>query len=174
MNILQILPKLDVGGVETGTIDLAKELINRGHKVIVVSGGGKLVKNLIDISVKHIELPVHKKSPFTVIKCIKNLEEIIRIERIDVVHSRSRVPNIIAFFAARRAGAKFITTAHGYYSNHFISLIVTGYPSMTSRVPFTSLFICSKSSAKAALLSSSVFETIIFLNLKSGISEPLP
>ena len=113
MNILQILPKLDVGGVETGTIDLAKELINRGHKVIVVSGGGKLVKNLRDISVKHIELPVHKKSPFTVIKCIKNLEEIIRIERIDVVHSRSRVPNIIAFFAARRAGAKFITTAHG-------------------------------------------------------------
>ena len=126
MNILQILPKLDVGGVETGTIDLAKELINRGHKVIVVSGGGKLVKNLIDISVKHIELPVHKKSPLTVIKCIKNLEEIIRIERIDVVHSRSRVPNIIAFFAARHTGAKFITTAHGYYSNHFISR-VTGW-----------------------------------------------
>ena len=49
MNILQILPKLDVGGVETGTIDLSKELIRRGHKVIVVSGGGKLVKNFLCI-----------------------------------------------------------------------------------------------------------------------------
>ena len=126
MNILQILPKLDVGGVETGTIDLSKELIKKGHKVIVVSGGGKLVKNLIEMNVRHIELSVHKKSLFTIISSIKTLESIIRDERIDIVHSRSRVPNIIAFFAARHTGAKFITTAHGYYSNHFISR-VTGW-----------------------------------------------
>ncbi|MBU1912615.1 MAG: lipopolysaccharide heptosyltransferase II [Candidatus Omnitrophica bacterium] len=126
MNILQILPKLDVGGVETGTVDLSKELIKRGHKVIVVSGGGKLVKNLIEINVKHIELPVHKKSLFTILDSIKKLEAIIKDERVDIVHSRSRIPNIIAFFAARHTGAKFITTAHGYYSNHFISR-VTGW-----------------------------------------------
>ena len=126
MNILQILPKLDVGGVETGTIDLSKELIKRGHKVIVVSGGGQLVKNLIEMNVKHVELPVHKKSPVTILDSIKKLEAIIKDERVDIVHSRSRVPNIIAFFAARHAGAKFITTAHGYYSNHFISR-VTGW-----------------------------------------------
>ncbi|OIO34765.1 MAG: hypothetical protein AUJ70_00275 [Candidatus Omnitrophica bacterium CG1_02_40_15] len=126
MNILQILPKLDVGGVETGTIDLSKELVKRGHKVIVVSGGGQLVKNLIEMKVKHIELPVHKKSPFTIIDSIKKLEAIIKDERVDIVHSRSRVPNIIAFFAARHTGTKFIATAHGYYSNHFISRI-TGW-----------------------------------------------
>lgn len=126
MNILQILPKLDVGGVETGTVDLSKELIKKGHKVIVVSGGGKLVKNLIEMKVTHIELPVHKKSPFTIMSSIKALESIIKDERIDIVHSRSRVPNIIAFFAARHTGAKFIATAHGYYSNHFISR-VTGW-----------------------------------------------
>ena len=126
MNILQILPRLDVGGVETGTIDLAKELIKKGHKVIVVSGGGELVKNLIEMNVTHIELPVHKKSPFTIMSSIKALESIIKDERIDIVHSRSRVPNIIAFFAARHTGVKFITTAHGYYSNHFISR-VTGW-----------------------------------------------
>ncbi|MDP2921596.1 MAG: glycosyltransferase [Candidatus Omnitrophota bacterium] len=126
MNILQILPKLDVGGVETGTIDLAKELIKRGHRVIVVSGGGKLVTNLIDMGAKHIELPVHKKSPFTIAGCIKKLEVIIKDERVDIAHSRSRVPNIIAFFASRHTGVKFITTAHGYYSNHLISRI-TGW-----------------------------------------------
>src|SRR3989338_5031516 len=126
MNILQILPRLDVGGVETGTIYLAKELIKRGHKVIVVSGGGKLVKNLIEMNVRHIELAVHKKSPITILDSIKKLEAIIKDERVDIVHSRSRVPNIIAFFAARHAGAKFIATAHGYYSNHFISRI-TGW-----------------------------------------------
>jgi len=126
MNILQILPKLEVGGVETGTIDLSRELIKRGHKVIVVSGGGRLVKNLIELNIRHIELPAHKKSPFTIISCIKKLEAIIRDEHIDIAHSRSRVPNIIAFFACRHTGAKFITTAHGYYSTHFISRI-TGW-----------------------------------------------
>jgi len=126
MNILQILPKLDVGGVETGTVDLSKELIKRGHKVIVVSGGGKLVKDLVEMNARHIELPVHKKSLFTIIRSIRELEAIIKDEAVDIVHSRSRVPNIIAFFAARHTGAKFITTAHGYYSNHFISRI-TGW-----------------------------------------------
>ena len=126
MNILQILPKLEVGGVETGTIDLSRELAKRGYKVIVVSGGGRLVKNLIELNIKHIELPVHKKSPLSIIDCIKKLESIIRDEHIDIVHSRSRVQNIIAFFASRHTGSKFITTAHGYYSTHFISRI-TGW-----------------------------------------------
>ena len=32
MNILQILPKLNTGGVETGTVDLAKKLISAKQK----------------------------------------------------------------------------------------------------------------------------------------------
>ena len=46
MNILQILPELNVGGVETGTVDLAKYLVAQGHKSIVVSNGGALVAQL--------------------------------------------------------------------------------------------------------------------------------
>lgn len=121
MNILQILPRLDAGGVETGTVDLSKELVKRGHKVIVVSNGGKLVKDIVDADVKHIRLPVHKKSLITIIKMVKELERIIKEERIDIVHARSRVPAIISFFASRHTKAVFITTAHGYYSTHFLS-----------------------------------------------------
>ncbi|MFC1624270.1 glycosyltransferase [Candidatus Omnitrophota bacterium] len=124
MNILQILPMLDVGGVETGTLDLSRELVKRGHKVTVVSNGGKMVKDLIDANARHISLPVHKKSFFTVIKMIKKLETIIEKGQIDIVHARSRVPAIIAFFATRRTKASFITTAHGYYSTHFLSRIM--------------------------------------------------
>ncbi|MFA4991667.1 MAG: glycosyltransferase [Candidatus Omnitrophota bacterium] len=125
MNILQIVPRLNVGGVETGTLDLSRELVKRGHKVIVVSGGGRMVRALTDMNVKHVELPVHKKSPFTIIDSIKRLEEIIRLERVDIVHARSRVPGIIAFFAARHTGAAFITTAHGYYSTHLLSRVMS-------------------------------------------------
>lgn len=124
MNILQILPKLDVGGVETGTVDISRELIKKGHKVIVVSDGGCLVKELVDAGARHIKLPVHEKSIFTVIKMVKRLKYILKEERIDIIHARSRVPAVIAFFASRRTDAVFITTAHGYYSTHLLSRVM--------------------------------------------------
>lgn len=129
MNILQILPELFVGGVETGTIDLSAFLINSGHRVVVVSNGGPLVERLEAMGVKHYKLPVHKKSFFSVIKCVRELKIILQKEEIHVVHARSRVPAIIAFFAARSLAAGnlkghlpvFITTCHGYYSSHIFS-----------------------------------------------------
>ena len=70
MNILQILPELNVGGVETGTVDFAKYLVNNGHKSVVVSNGGDLVKDLEDAKVVHYKLPVHKKSIITIFQMI--------------------------------------------------------------------------------------------------------
>ena len=121
MNILQILPSLDVGGVETGTIDLARYLASHGHRSIVVSGGGRLVKGLDMPGARHYTLPVGKKSVLTIIKMIKALSNIIRDEEIDIVHARSRVPAIIAFFACKSTRKIFITTAHGYYKKHPLS-----------------------------------------------------
>ncbi len=124
MNILQILPKLDVGGVETGTVDLAKGLIKKGHKAVVISGGGRLVQKLESLGARHYALPVYKKSFFVIFKMIPEVEKIIRSEEIDIVHARSRVPAIISFFASRRVGVRFLTTAHGYYSTNLFSRIM--------------------------------------------------
>jgi lipopolysaccharide heptosyltransferase II len=124
MNVLQILPELNVGGVETGTVDLAKYLTKNGHKAVVVSNGGDLVKDLEEIKAIHYKLPVHKKSLFTILKMIKKVSEIIKNEKIDVVHARSRVPAWIAFFACRNTETIFITTCHGYYSEHFFSKVM--------------------------------------------------
>jgi lipopolysaccharide heptosyltransferase II len=124
MNILQILPNLNTGGVETGTVDLAKKLISAKHKAVVVSAGGKLVDDLISAGVRHYTLAVDRKSPINIIKMSKRLTEIIRIEKIDIVHARSRVPAWIAYIACYKTGCKFITTCHGYYSNHFFSRVM--------------------------------------------------
>jgi len=129
MNILQILPELVVGGVETGVVDFTSELIKRGHKAIIVSNGGPLVERLEAMGAKHYKLAVHKKSLFTILKCIRELRKILKEESVDVVHARSRVPAIIAIFAVRPlTGCNlkshlpvFVTTCHGYYSNHIFS-----------------------------------------------------
>ena len=121
MNILQILPSLDVGGVETGTVDLARQLVSKGHKAIVVSSGGRLVRELDKVGARHYNLPVGKKSLFTIIKMVGALRDIIRKEDIDIVHARSRVPALVAYFACKQTNRVFITTAHGYYKKHFFS-----------------------------------------------------
>jgi len=124
MNILQILPELNVGGVETGTVDLAKYLVAQGHKSVVVSNGGVLVARLQADGSKHYTLPVHKKNLFTMYRCVAKLVSIIQKEKIDIVHARSRVPAWIAFFACRKTEAHFLTTCHGYYSPHLFSKVM--------------------------------------------------
>lgn len=124
MNVLQILPSLDVGGVETGTIDLARYLAAHGHKAIVVSGGGRLVKELDAINVRHYTLPVGKKSLLNMIRMTKAIVDIIRREDVDIVHARSRIPAISAYAASRLTNRVFITTAHGYYRKHILSEVM--------------------------------------------------
>lgn len=124
MNILQILPELNYGGVETGTIDFVKYLKSNNHKAVVVSAGGKLVEELKAVGGIHYLLEVNKKSVFSILKCINELVKIIVKEDIQIVHARSRVPAWSAYFASRITNVPLITTAHGYYSRHFFSQIM--------------------------------------------------
>ena len=125
MNILQILPALNIGGVERGVVDLAKYLTRHGHKSIVVSSGGVMVSDLLKQSKSiHYQLPVHRKNPFSMFLMVRRLKEIIKKDDIDIVHARSRVPAWIAFFACRKTKAIFITTCHGYYSSKIFSYVM--------------------------------------------------
>ncbi len=123
MKTLQLLPSLEVGGVERGVVDLAKSMTARGHKTVVISSGGALVQELQRMGVTHYTLGVHEKSLFA-LRLVPQIVEIIRRENIDLVHARSRVPAWIAWLAARAAGVPFVTTCHGYYSTHLLSRVM--------------------------------------------------
>ena len=43
LTVVQIVPEMDEGGVEGETLDLAVYLADKGHRSIVISGGGRLV-----------------------------------------------------------------------------------------------------------------------------------
>ncbi|HNV87201.1 MAG TPA: glycosyltransferase, partial [Candidatus Omnitrophota bacterium] len=123
MKILQMLPALRSGGVETGTVDVARALKKMGHEVFVMSSGGGMVKELVKAGIPHITLPVHRKA-LTSLLLVKTVRDFIVRNRIDIVHARSRVPAWIGFLAARRTGAVFVTTCHGYYSTHAMSRVM--------------------------------------------------
>jgi len=123
MKVLQMLPSLDVGGVERGVIDLARSMKNRQEQMVVISSGGKLVAELQKMTIPHYELPIHKKSLMT-LSLIPKIIDIIRKERITLIHARSRVPAWVAWFVSWRTGIPLVTTCHGYYSNHFLSRVM--------------------------------------------------
>ncbi len=122
MKIVQILPELNSGGVETGVVDLTARLIKFGHQSVVISNGGELVKQLEAGGIKHYTLPVHSKNPFVMLWMIPAVKKIIKDEKVGIVHARSRVPAFIGYYAARQSGAVFITTCHGHYSKRIFGL----------------------------------------------------
>lgn len=124
MNILQLVPSMNVGGVETGTVDLAKKLIENGHRAIVISSGGRMIHDLEKLGVKHYTLAIDKKNPISIFMLVPKVARIILKENINIVHARSRVPAIIGFFAAKRTNTAFVTTCHGYYNKGFFSGIM--------------------------------------------------
>ena len=123
MKIMQVIPKMDVGGVERGVVDLARYFKDKEDEIIVVSSGGRLTEELKLLGAKYYRLNVHRKSLASLL-LIKKMREIIRRENIDIVHARSRVPGWISFFATRGTNADFITTAHGFYSVHLLSRVM--------------------------------------------------
>ncbi|MBO6825545.1 MAG: glycosyltransferase family 4 protein [Sneathiella sp.] len=114
--ILQILPALDGGGVERGTIEMAAAIKAVGWNPIVVSNGGKMVYELDRIGATHLTLPVHAKKPWTMYRNTKRLSHIIREYGVDLVHARSRAPAWSAYGAAKATGVPYVTTFHAAYT----------------------------------------------------------
>ena len=128
MKIIQILPELNAGGVERGTLEVGKYLVEQGHASIVISNGGRLVKQLEAEGSRHITLPVHKKR-LSSLKQIKVLRQLFEQEKPDILHLRSRLPAWLAYLAWRKMDPqtrpRLVTTVHGFYSVNAYSAIMT-------------------------------------------------
>ncbi len=128
MKIVQILPELESGGVERGTLEISKALVEAGHESIVISNGGRLVPQLEAEGGRHIQMPVHKKSLFSLLQ-IKHLRRLLLEEGIDIIHARSRVPAWISYLAwkglRKESHTRFMTTFHGFHSVSPYSEIMT-------------------------------------------------
>lgn len=128
ITVLQVLPSLESGGVERGTLEVGAELVARGHRSLVVSGGGRLVDRLVAEGSEHICCAIGRKSPLTA-RWILPMRQLMRRENVDIVHARSRVPAWVAWLAWKSLPADerphFLTTAHGLYSVNRFSAVMT-------------------------------------------------
>ncbi len=113
--VLQVLPEMNHGGVELGTVEIATALQEKGIKNFVASSGGRMVYDLQKNKIKHFELPLKTKNIFKMYINSLRLAKIIKENGINIVHARSRAPAWSAYWAAKKTGAVFLTTYHGTY-----------------------------------------------------------
>ena len=126
LTVLQLVPALDAGGAERSAVEIGRALVAAGHRSIVVSKGGRMVARLVAEGSEHVEMPIAEKRLGT-LRQVSALRQLIRREKPDIVHARSRVPAWLAWLALRGMSPRphFVTTAHGLNTPNWYSAIMT-------------------------------------------------
>ena len=132
--ILQIIPRLDAGGAERTTIDVAAALARAGARALVASEGGRLISELQAVGGVLVPFPAGTKNPFAMALNARRLARLMIAERVDIVHARSRAPAWVALGACRIAQRPLVTTFHGAYSGR--SALKLMYNSVMARGDF--------------------------------------
>ena len=116
MNVLQVVPELNAGGVEGTTIEIAQALRDAGHGAHIVSAGGRMESALGEIGAVLHRSDIGSKNILTVPHRINFLRHIIKQNQIDILHARSRAPAWPSYYAAKAEKIPFVTTYHGIYN----------------------------------------------------------
>ena len=128
MKVVQVLPALEGGGVEQGTLEIAEALVRAGHESVVVSSGGRMVETLELGGSRHVRWRIGAKRPGTLLE-VRRFRRWLAAERPHVVHARSRMPAWVCWLAWRRMAVatrpRFVTTVHGLYSVGAYSAVMT-------------------------------------------------
>lgn len=114
--LLQVVPRLETGGAEQTTLDVAAAVRAAGGRALVASMGGRMETALLASGAELERMTVHSKNPLMILGNALRLARLIRRRKVSLVHVRSRAPAFSAVLAARLTGAPVIATYHGVYN----------------------------------------------------------
>ncbi len=115
MKILMLTDSMDMGGAETHIRELALALVEKGHRVLLVNGGGRLADALAAHGVRTVTLPLSSRSPLAVRSCYRQLLRLVRRERPNLIHAHARFPALLACGVSHRTGVPVVTTVHARF-----------------------------------------------------------
>jgi len=113
--IVQIVPQMNRGGVERGTVEIAEAISARGWKAVVICNGGRMENQLRRAGAEVYTLPVDTKNPMKWPAVRRRLKAVLLSVGADIVHVRSRAPAWIALPLTRAMGIHSISTIHSKF-----------------------------------------------------------
>jgi len=116
-NLVQIVPSLDSGGVERGTVDVANFLAEKKIQNFIITSGGKMIKELDNNFIHVHQLPVDSKNFFSYPLIGRKINKFIKANNINIVHVRSRGPAWMINLMAKN-NINTIATFHNVYGGN--------------------------------------------------------
>lgn len=118
--VLFVITKSNWGGAQRYVFDLATNL-DRAYTPLVALGGDGELRNRLqqhDIPTHTIPTLSNSLNPLTQLRTLRDLHQLYRKERPDVVHCNSSVSGFLGVCAGRAAGVpRIIFTSHGWSFN---------------------------------------------------------
>ena len=117
MKIMQVITRSILGGAQSVVINLANQLVEKGHEVIVVAGPeDRKMWNILAPAVTKVECSLLQRavSPLVDLKTIIALRKIYHQYTPDVIHLHSSKAGLLGRLAFPKG--KIIYTVHGFDS----------------------------------------------------------
>ncbi len=112
LTALIVAPTLEAGAADIGAVETVRILAQAGHRVIAVSKGGRLERDVDAVGGKFIRMNVASKNPIVLLANAARLWRVITRESCDIAHAHGRTAAWSAYLAARLARIPLITSWH--------------------------------------------------------------
>jgi len=125
MNILYLTNHLNIGGISSYVLTLAKGLKAKGHNIYIASGPGELIEQFKREGINYIPIPIKTKAEIgpKVLISLMMLENFMKEKKIDIIHANTRVTQVLACLFQKRTKRPFISTCHGFFKKRLLRRI---------------------------------------------------
>lgn len=108
--VLHLVSRLDGGGGARLAIDLATALVEAGGRALIAYDGEASTYELTRHRITPVEEALTSRNPISGFTVTRRLAQVIRNQKVDLVHTQNATLAAVGQAAARKAGAKMITT----------------------------------------------------------------
>ncbi len=118
MNILFLANHLNVGGITSYLLSLAKGLKKKGHRIYIAASSGDSLTRFTEKGIIYIPIPIRTKSELDLFKIGASFLRLLpqlRQNQIDIIHSNTRVTQVLGFFLSKAGHKPHLTTWHGFF-----------------------------------------------------------
>lgn len=118
MKVFLLTTHLEMGGIPIYVLELARLLKKRGHEPVVFADSGSLEQRLAAHGIRHVRIPAKTSSemnPKLWLSAFPRLLTAIRKEKPDIIHSHTRVTQVLGWAATDLLRKPYVTTCHGLY-----------------------------------------------------------
>lgn len=117
MNVLFLTTHLNAGGITSYLLTLAKGMTRRGAAVHIASSGGDMAQEFASREVRLCPVNIRTKSEIDlkIYLALGPLYGYIRQNHIDMIHSNTRITQVMGSLLRRMTGCAHVSTCHGFF-----------------------------------------------------------